>query len=242
MPVLWQGPMIRAWRIPLSPLEVRETRPAQLHAVVAAMLDRRHWETAKPWSLAPLTVENGIPEMTVFTTNDDAASLLLESAKPGELICLGRQEARFLAPPMLDAEVSAEQILALPRYNAVVIRFLTPTTFRRGSRSMPFPEPGKVVNSLRSRWRTCFGDVGADVISTRPEADDIWISDLDGRNKVLRVSNSTVSGFVGRIRYACATEESAALFGALTAMATLTGVGSYTTRTLGRISRERTWG
>lgn len=234
--------MIRAWTVPIAPVDDRGVRPVHLHAVVAGMLDRSHWAPSKAWALAPLAYDGGCQALQIVTMVDGAASLVEEAAVPGAPLRLGGQETVILVPPILEAEVSSEDLLALPHESAMVIDFVTPTTFRRRQRSMPLPEPVRLLNSLRSKWRLCFGDEGGEVVYRQLDSDEVWVTDIDGRNKVFKVSGMTVSGFVGRIRYQCETDHAAKSFGALTAMATLTGVGSYTTRTLGRISRERTWG
>ncbi|STB94322.1 CRISPR system precrRNA processing endoribonuclease RAMP protein Cas6 [Corynebacterium amycolatum] len=233
--------MIRGWTVALSPIDIRKTKPAQVHAVASSIVDRDHWASAKPWSLAPLVTDGTFCGLRIVTTNDEAVEALVEGAVPGRPCRFGRQATQVLGAPMLDVEVSADDFLSLEPESAFVLNFETPTTFRRGSRSMPFPDPQRILHSMQRRWSVCFGDEALGIIRPIVEPDDIWISDLDGRNVVTRASNLTVSGFVGRIRYVCETEASARAFNALTAMSTLTGVGSYTTRTLGRVAREETW-
>jgi CRISPR-associated endoribonuclease Cas6 len=120
------------------------------------------------------------------------------------------------------------------------LRLATPTTFRRGNRFTPLPAPSPILGSLRRSWSTWAPPTEA--ITLDLAHDPVWVSDIDGRNEVVKVSDRTVSGFVGRIRFECdAGDHVARAVHRLVALAPFAGVGAHTTRGFGVVRLEPTW-
>lgn len=233
------------WRIALSEIDPTRVRVEHLHAVVSGWFDtteEAHRAPAKPYTVSPPTRHPAGPAAFEVTLLDDAlANRLLTRAAPGVRVRLGAQHARV---------VDAEQIAATPwshlaggdsGANAWCLRFVTPTTFRRGNSFTPWPAPSPVLGGLRAAWRR-FAPPGLAPLVLDLATDPVWVTDVDGANEVLRVDNLTVSGFVGRIRYACdAAPETRVAVDRLIRLAPYAGIGAHTTRGLGQVRPEPTW-
>lgn len=124
--------------------------------------------------------------------------------------------------------------------NAWSIAFLSPATLRSGTQSYPAFEAGRILSGLQSRWNRHVGDVYGS-IDVSAALSSVRITDIDGHSVIHRIGGFTVSGFVGHIRYVTADPESAAPVDLLWRLGEFVGVGSYTTRGLGRIRMEPTW-
>jgi CRISPR/Cas system endoribonuclease Cas6 (RAMP superfamily) len=70
----------------------------------------------------------------------------------------------------------------------------------------------------------------------------VWVSDVDGHSAALRLRDTVVSGFLGRVRYVCdGSDEEAAAVDALLAFARFAGIGSHTAFGLGSVEVNPTW-
>jgi CRISPR-associated endoribonuclease Cas6 len=232
--------VITTWAIPLASIDIGRVRPAHLHAVAASWVDGDHWGNVKPWSLSPLARVDGIAAIELTTLTDAAAARMNANVSPDTAVRLGAQTSTIVAPPVALAQTHPGRIADEPVERAHVVAFNTPVTFRNGSRSSPFPDPGSLLRSLASRWNTLYAAQTATIDVTPERCANIWISDLEGRSETLSIRPLTLSAFVGRVRYV-ADDDTAGALTRLLRFAEYAGVGSYTTRGLGRIRREPTW-
>jgi CRISPR-associated endoribonuclease Cas6 len=233
--------VITTWAIPLAHIDIRRVRPAHVHAVAASWVDADHWGTVKPWSLSPLARVDGIVAIELTTLTDDAATSLNAHVSPDTVVRLGAQTSTVIAPPTALAQTHPRLITDEPAQYAHVVAFDTPVTFRNGSRSSPFPDPASLLRSLASRWNALYTAETTPITVTHQRCANIWISDLEGRTNTLTVGPLTLSAFVGRVRYVADDDDTASALTRLLRFAEYAGVGSYTTRGLGRIRRVPTW-
>ncbi|MEO3747194.1 CRISPR system precrRNA processing endoribonuclease RAMP protein Cas6 [Plantactinospora sp. B5E13] len=234
------------WRITTPGIDPTQVRVEHLHAVVSSWFDtttNAHRAQAKPYTISPParhTLDS--PGFEVTLLDDTLTNRLLTRAAPGVRLRLGAQHTQ------LDA--GAEQIATTPwthltagdsGANAWCLRFVTPTTFRRGNSFTPWPAPNPVLGGLRAAWRR-FAPPGLPELVLDLATDPVWVTDVDGANQVLRINNLTVSGFVGRIRYACdAPTDTRHAVDRLMRLAPYAGIGAHTTRGLGQVRPEPTW-
>jgi CRISPR-associated endoribonuclease Cas6 len=143
-------------------------------------------------------------------------------------------------PPVLRSVLPWVELEASPTVRAWQLEFVTPTTFRNGQRTSPWPAPSSVLTGLAVRWSGLRGS-GAPVL-THGVSSSVWVSDVEGRSEALELKQTVVSGFVGRIRYVCdGSDDEAAVVSALFAFAGYAGIGSHTAFGLGAVRLARTW-
>ncbi len=253
--------MIATWAIPLTHIDIQRVNRDRQHRddlfrVAASWIDGKdHWATTKPWSLSTLARIDGVAAIQLCTLTEEAAERLNAHVDPGAVVKLGAQSATVIAPPVPLAWTHPTVIANEPAERAHVVAFDT-VTFRNGSRSSPFPDPGSMLRSLASRWNALYAAQTTAIEITHERCASVWISDLDGRTDTLKiplkqrnaapgkseyVKPLTLSAFVGRVRYVADNHDSATALTGLLRFAEYAGVGSYTTRGLGRITREPTW-
>ncbi|MFI8774868.1 CRISPR system precrRNA processing endoribonuclease RAMP protein Cas6 [Gordonia sp. NPDC062954] len=199
----------------------------------------QHHDTRKPWSITPMTRIDGVDAIHVVSLSESANVAIGSRALARTQVRLGSQVGQFLGDPVALEFATARDLAAEPVEEAHCIRFFTPTTLKDGNRSSPLLEPIRLARSTVSRWNSLFADPADHLDIT--DAQGVWVSDLDGRNEVVKLHSTTVSGFVGRMRFVCTTEESARLFSRLWAFAEHAGVGAYTAAGMGCVLREPTW-
>jgi CRISPR-associated endoribonuclease Cas6 len=209
------------------------------HAVVSRWLDADHKAAVKPYSLAPPQSVGCRTTLEVTLLNDGLAQLLADRAAPGEAVRLGSQWFTVAAPSALEASASWTDLLRRPRCQAWEVSYLSPTTFRRGTRTSPWPAPESLVTSLASRWKAL--SPATVPIVNRDTARSLWVSDIDGHSETFRLRDTISSGFVGRIRYVCDGPDAGAAVNALLAFAEFAGVGSHTAFGLGKTTISATW-
>ncbi|MGV9976532.1 CRISPR system precrRNA processing endoribonuclease RAMP protein Cas6 [Micromonospora wenchangensis] len=232
------------WRITTPGIDPTRVRVEHLHAVVSGWFDTTddtHRAPAKPYTISPPTRHADTPGFEVTLLDDTLTNRLLTRAAPGVRLRLGAQHTRLAT--------GAEQLAATTwthlaggdsRANAWCLRFVTPTTFRRGNAFTPWPAPNPVLGSLRATWRR-FAPPDLPEIVLDLAADPVWVTDVDGANEILRINGLTVSGFVGRIRYTCDDPDIRAAVDRLIRLAPYAGIGAHTTRGLGQVRPEPTW-
>jgi CRISPR-associated endoribonuclease Cas6 len=234
------------WQIATPGIDPARVRVEHLHAVVSGWFDSTdvaHRAPAKPYTVSPPTRHpTGAAGFEVTLLDDALTNQLLTRAAPGIRLRLGAQHTRLTD--------GAEQLAATPwaqladagsNANAWCLHFVTPTTFRRGNAFTPWPAPQAVLGGLRATWRRFAPPHLSDLVLDLA-TDPVWVTDIDGANEVLRINNLTVSGFVGRIRYACdGPPDTRAAVDRLMRLAPYAGIGAYTTRGLGQVRLEPTW-
>lgn len=197
------------------------------HAVVSRWLDVDHRAPVKQYAVSPPDSLAGRTVLTVRLLDDGLAQRLAEATTPGRPVRLGRHQLTIATPPECVDEIGWDRLLAA-RGRRWDVRFCSPTTFRNGNRTSPLPSPAGVLSGLRARW------AAASPVLLPSPAGDLWVSDLDGRNEMLALRGTVVSGFVGRVTYACGTEDAPA-YGPLLAFAAYAGIGSHTAFGLGTV-------
>lgn len=185
--------------------------------------------------------------------DDDLAGRLQAATTAGRAIRLGAEHYRIIGGARLAGQVSWEELRRWTGARAWQVRFVTPTCFRRGNRTSPWPAPDSLARGLAERWRQLHPDTTPP--APGPGGGPVWVSDIDGhseacaltrktrRNGTWRLDDEVISGFTGRIRYVCdqGSDDEAAAFDALLGFAAFAGVGSHTTYGFGVISPEPTW-
>jgi CRISPR-associated endoribonuclease Cas6 len=232
------------WRITLPTIDPSQVRLEHLHAVVSGWFDTNpdtHRAAAKPYSITPPAACAAGTAVEIGLLDDTLVDRLLTCAAPGKTVRLGTQHTRLCAAPDQVAVLTWAQAAAAGGMDAWCLRFVTPTTFRRGNLFTPWPAPKAVLGSLRAAWRRFAPpDLPPLILELTPEP--VWVTDIDGANQVLKVNDRTVSGFVGRIRFAAdAPDPVAAAIDQLVRLAPFAGVGAYTTRGFGMTRPEPTW-
>ena len=210
------------------------------HAVVSGWLDIDHKAPVKPYSLAPPRSVGGFTALEVRLLDDGLASRLLGGAPSGGRVRLGRHWFTVIAAAALQVRTPWTDLHRRPPSRAWEVSYLSPTTFRRRTRTSPWPAPDSVLTSLASRWRAVSPATAPKV--NQATARSLWVSDLDGRSETLQLRETIVSGFVGRVRYVCdGSRVEAAAVDALFAFAEYAGVGSHTAFGLGTATVTPTW-
>jgi CRISPR-associated endoribonuclease Cas6 len=178
--------------------------------------------------------------LEVRLLEDGLAVRLAAHAVPAVPVRLGRHWLAVAGVPVLDIACSWSEFVGERGRRAWEVGYRSPTTFRRGTRTSPWPAPESVLTSLAARWRALRPQTAPEL--SRDLARSVWVSDVEGRSECLRLRGTVVSGFVGRIRYVCdGPDEAAATVGALFAFAQFAGIGSHTAFGLGTIDLSPTW-
>lgn len=189
-----------------------------------------HAAPQKPYALSPLRETEGLPALEVGLLSDTAEQRFASAAVHGATLRLGGQLGTVTRPRRLQVE-TWKSLATSSTATSWVLDFVTPATFRRGNRSTPWPAPSVVLRGLSERWVAWSGQ-GVRALSHQ-QADEVWVSDLDGRSHALVVSTMHVSGFVGQIRYRCDNHDIAALIDPLFRLAEYSGIGTGTAKGLG---------
>jgi CRISPR-associated endoribonuclease Cas6 len=251
MPSRWEillaGPA--GWAIPLTaPLAVVSKwldDPPATGAAGRGSGGSEHNGQARKWAFAPMRVvrpaepasAGAILVLQVRLLDDNLADQLRAATSAGHRVRMGVHDYQISQPAHLVEQASWQSLRRWSGQRAWQIRFLTPTCFRRGSRTSPWPAPEPVARGLTDRWQRMHPDTAPP--TPPPGIGPVWVSDIDGHSEVhtltrnIRRANrrhqeeETISGFTGRFRYVCncGTEDEAATFNALMAFAA--GLGSW---------------
>jgi CRISPR-associated endoribonuclease Cas6 len=210
------------------------------HAVVSRWLDEDHAAPVKPYSITPPESRGRRTTLQVRLLDDALSGPLTVHTEPGTVVRLGRHRFTVTTPPALEHGCSWAQLSATPPRRAWEVAYVSPVTFRRRNRTCPWPAPDSVLTSLSARWQAL--DAATAPTITHQVLRSVWVSDIEGRSRPFTLKDTIVSGFVGRLRYACdGTDDEAATVSALFAFARYAGIGSHTAFGLGaaRVALER---
>jgi CRISPR-associated endoribonuclease Cas6 len=230
------------WQIPLDGPPRPAISPESVHAVVSRWLDGDHKAAVKPYAVSPPQFELGDETRTVLEVRlvDDAlAAFLVAHVARDTPVRLGRHCLTVAgAPRLLDGtswtDLGRPLATGAQQRTTWEVSFRSPTTFRDRSRTSPWPAPESVLTGLAARWRA-LDPVSAPALSARAMR-AVWVSDLDGHSEVLRLRDTVVSGFVGRVRYVYeGPPADAADVDALFGLARYAGIGSHTAFGLGTV-------
>jgi CRISPR-associated endoribonuclease Cas6 len=232
MPSLWQWRMHTA-----TPLPKRT-----VHAVLARCLDENHHADRKPWCW--VARQDGSDQVIEIGLLDDALAARLMAGADAHARAPAPLRLPMAGPVEQVAATTWAQLAATAGRPPWTVEFISPTTFRRGDRFMPWPAPSSVFGSLRASWRT-FGAPHVGDLTVDLKADPLIVTAVSGRSHservVLRTESHTgrtpvqitVTGFVGRVQYSVDGPIDHAAVAALLALAPFAGVGAHTTRGFG---------
>ncbi|MGV9366606.1 CRISPR system precrRNA processing endoribonuclease RAMP protein Cas6 [Amycolatopsis sp. NPDC003731] len=212
------------WEMPV-PGGVIDRR--QLHGLLASCLDTDHHADRKGWSWKATTtgIEIGV-------LDDGLVGRLLTGA--------GRRVRQVAAVAWSDVAGGSGRAWA--------VEFVSPVTFRRGNRLLPWPSPSAVLGSLRADWRR-FAAPHAGDLEVDLAFDPVVVTEVRGASEVERFVlherpdaagkrvpvQVTVGGFRGRVTYAVEDPGLRDAVGKLLAIAPYAGVGAHTTRGFGGV-------
>lgn len=213
--------------------------PEYLHAFFSGWFDTAgpatpdtHHATEKPYTISPLAPRSGVDGVEISVLTEEAEQRLLNTAGDGGSVRLGRQAGVF-GPPIRQARTSWEALCAGPAQRAWAVTFLTPTTFKSGDRTSPFPSPAVVLRAPKVAWRAFSGLPEIEV--SPAETATIWVSDFSihteqvgvrARRPDGRPTPRPVAGVVGTITYRCDDASVADRVGALFRLTPFCGVGA----------------
>lgn len=235
--------MPRRFHIDLPGIDPATVTLEHLHAAACGWLDdpSDHRAHAKPYAVSPpIHASNGTTvEIAVLT--DAAETRLLDRVRPGTPVRLGTARTIIRTPPRPDAAASWARLASGKPRRAWALRFITPTTFRRGNAFTPAPSLTAILGSLRRTWQD-FTPPELPPLRLDLAADPVWLTDIDVTSQTVTINKLVVSGFTGRLRFICdADDHTAAAIDTLVNLAEYAGVGAYTTRGFGYTRRETTW-
>ncbi|MFC0438054.1 CRISPR system precrRNA processing endoribonuclease RAMP protein Cas6 [Kutzneria buriramensis] len=231
------------WRLTLAqpgPTLDRRT----VYRMLARCLDTDHHANRKPWSWTARR-EPGSLVVEVGLLDDTLADRLITGVEDTR-----RRHAPAAGRPTGVHQIAActwAQLLHGPVTTEWAFRFISPVTFRRGNRFLPWPAPSAVLGSLRASWRT-FAPADIADVTVDLSGDPIVVTGVDGTTTVEQVvlhdrADSTgtrrpvsvaVGGFSGQVRFAVDTPGfDPTGVTALARLAPFSGIGAYTTRGFG---------
>lgn len=111
-----------------------------VHRTLSRWLDGDHHAQRKPWSWASAAPSPG-RELLVGLLDDGLA----------ERLCSGADAASM--PVQQVAAASWSELRSGRGRDCWQLEFISPVTFRRGNRFLPWPSPSAVFGSLRAAWR-----------------------------------------------------------------------------------------
>ncbi len=250
--------------IPENPIHLREVTPDRLHALFFSLLSEdlaqevHSQSRVKPFSLNFLVGFEG-KKQPLFATDFETAdriilevSFLDESLFPKFLssymltdkeLKLGQTKLRKLKRPHIRERelVSYKRLFEEAKPNKrIELRFMSPTSFRRGKLDHPLPEPELIFKGLIRKWQR-FSDIKIDVdlrevIRERIAVAGAWI----GTKRVNLSGFGWIGGFTGRVALSLEEKEEKVLkwLNALARFSEFAGVGRKTTMGFGAVRLE----
>jgi CRISPR-associated endoribonuclease Cas6 len=229
------------WEITLPGVDAAGVRLEWVHAAVSGWFDdgeAGHRVQVKPYAVSPPFASDRGAAISIGLIDDALADRLPTRAASGVTVRLGSVATRLNGPPRQVAASTWAQLGEPTSAEAWCLRFVSPTTFRRGNAFAPSPAPAAILGSLRRSWAT----FGPEPVLLELSPDPVWLTDIDVTSQVVRVAGRTVSGFTGRLRFACdAGPEAARAVNTLVGLAPYAGVGAHTTSGFGVTALESTW-
>jgi CRISPR-associated endoribonuclease Cas6 len=225
------------WRLPVQ----AGTERRVVHAVLARWLDTDHHADRKPWSWRWASTDPE-PAIEIGLVDDTLADRLV-SGSDRHRAGSGASKLVASGPVAQLAATTWQRLAATPPRADWTLDYVSPVSFRRGTRFQPWPAPAPVFGSLRAAWRS-FGAPHTGDLTVDLKADPLIVTAVAGASRTERVTlrvpgparqsaQVTVTGFVGRVRYTADGPIDQAAVSALVALAPYAGVGAYTTRGFG---------
>jgi Uncharacterized conserved protein len=232
------------WAVTVAGVDATKVKLDHVHAVVSGWFDdgeEGHRAKAKPYTVQQLQAVDGGTLLEIGLLVDELGDRLASAAAPGSQIRLGSTWTRITHPPEPVAMATWQELTDAGRATSWCLRFLTPTTFRRGNSFTPAPTLSAILGSLRASWRE-FAPPTVPPLVLDLAREPVWVTDIDVTSQVVSVKGLTVSGFTGRLRFVCdGVAEQASMIDRLVRLAPYAGVGAYTTRGFGVTRPEPTW-
>jgi len=193
-----------------------------VHRTLSRWLDSDHHAKRKPWSW---TAQSS--GLIIGLLNDGLVDRLTDCANTAGTPVQQVAKADW-----------AELRTGRPR-DCWQLEFVSPVTFRRGNRFLPWPSPSAVFGSLRAAWRT-FGAPTVGDLELDLRLDPLIVTAFSGSSHTERVTlhrhdSVLVGGFVGIIRYALDGTADTQVVDTLVRLAPFSGVGACTTRGFGGV-------
>jgi CRISPR-associated endoribonuclease Cas6 len=119
---------------------------------------------------------------------------------------------------------------------SAILRFVSPTTFRRDGLNIPLPDPGLVYGSLWQKWQH-FSDVRVEQEVFDEMMTALALSGAEIRTWVWKFPRFKMLGFAGVTRFELVhnvSPEARKLFGGLSSLAFYSGVGYQTAMGMGQ--------
>ncbi len=256
MPVKFRVSLIPAQAVPTS-----ELLADRLHGLFFSLLTDELGEEihsqgkVKPFSLNFLVEYEGRLQPLFTTEFQKADKIILEISFLDEALFpkflssyllvdkelrLGKVKLRKLKKPHIRERelISYTKLFeeALPS-RRIELKFMSPTTFRRGSLDHPLPEPELIFKGLIRKWQR-FSDlkIGVDlreIIKEKIAVAGVWI----GTRRVSLSSLGWIGGFTGRVALSVEerSEEALKWLNALADFGEFAGVGRKTTMGFGAV-------
>lgn len=133
---------------------------------------------------------------------------------------------------------SFQELIDGPEIRTAILRFTSPTTFRRRGNCVPLPDPLLVYNSLWLKWQA-FSDIKVTESVFEEMMGSLVLAEMNGHTRIWKYPAFMLNGFVGLVRFELAkpvSKEARCLFGALSRLAGFSGVGYHATMGMGQCS------
>lgn len=216
-------------------------RVEHLHAAFSRWFDGdaeggSHHENVKPYRLAPMSERDGTwgAEISIL---DERAFRALAAQFGGRLptVRLGGVATVVETPVVVQGE-SWDDLAQWRGDTGWKVEFLTPFTFRTGSRSSPFPHASAVLRAATEAWKKFSG---LEPVSIAPaDQRDLWVSQVDVSTTTYTINGHRHPGALGSITYRAATEDVARSASSLFRLAHYCGMGSFRGKGMGVVSVE----
>lgn len=232
------------WEIPIQGVDGLSVLPSGVHSFLSRWFedDPVTHNAPKPYSLSGIRSEGPFVVLTVSLIADRLARRVA-ALQPGEPIQFGTQpsgRATVADGPRMLRETSWDELASLPALSGWRLELRSPTCFRRGAVSQPWPDPVRVIECLCANWTL---GTGVELPFAPPEPRAIAVTHADLRTKVSLSAPVPTVGAIGGLRwmwvpnrkYAPDTEGAAAVT-RLLGLAEFSGVGAYTQFGMGRVT------
>lgn len=219
--------------------DVRRPVPVEhLHAALSGWFDgddpgdTPHDAQTKPYRISPIAKRDDGWGVELSVLEDDAESRLAARVETAGQIRLGSLFTTVSAPVLLH-QTSWHDLAMWNRSRAWTLRFVTPATFRTGSRASPFPTLGALLRAPTESW-AAFGPAPSPLIPP-PDQRRLWVSEFSIESTPIRISERTMRGVRGSLTIRAADDDVARRADALFRLTPFCGVGSFRVKGLGLV-------
>jgi len=237
--------MPSTWEIAFSLAQPQYVHPSGVHAFLARVFNEgteHKVNQPKPYSLVQIRTVPDHAIVTLSFIDDRLAMDLEETVAPGMSAVFGRQSAgsgEVAEVPRLITHSSWDGLIRIDTPDAWALELQTPTCFRRGNASTPWPSPEHILESLARSWRQ---GSRSELPFALPAVSSILVRWVELHSQVVKASPKPMKGSTGRLEWEWAPHpkyapdrEGAAAVTSLLALAEFAGVGAYTQFGLGRV-------